>query len=81
MVGKSVQHSRMDDEKIEHRGFIILWRNPLDGGAWTAIITAACPSLFPAIAPNETIDGRGRDDMLGNAKAYIDRLLDHALAA
>jgi hypothetical protein len=71
----------MDDEKTEYRGFLILWRDPLDAGAWMAIITAACPSLFPAIAPNETIDGRDRDDMLGNAKAYIDRLLDHALAA
>jgi hypothetical protein len=81
IVSKSVQHPLMDDEKTEYRGFLILWRDPLDAGAWMAIITAACPSLFPAIAPNETIDGRDRDDMLGNAKAYIDRLLDHALAA
>jgi hypothetical protein len=81
IASKSVQHPLMDDEKIEYRGFFILWRDPLDGDAWTAIITAACPSLFPAIAPNETIDGRDRGDMLGNAKAYVDRLLDHALAA
>ena len=81
IVSKSVQHPLMDDKKIEYRGFFILWRDPLDGGAWMAIISAACPSLFPAIAPNEAIDGRDRDDMLGNAKSYIDRLLDHALAA
>ena len=80
-VSKSVQHAVMHDEQIEYRGFFILWQNPLDGGGWTASITTACPSLFPAIAPNEAIDGRSRDDMLGNARTYVDRLLDHAQAA
>ena len=59
-VSKSVQHPLMHDEKIEYRGFFILWQDPLDGGAWTASIATACPSLFPAIAPDEAIGGRSR---------------------
>jgi hypothetical protein len=78
---KSVQHPIMHDEKIEYRGFFIFWRDPRGGDVWMASITTACPSLFPAIAPDEAIGGRNCDDMLGNAKTYIDRLLDHVQAA
>jgi hypothetical protein len=81
IVSKSVQRTLMHDEQIEYRGFFILWQDLLGGGVWTARITTACPSLFPAMAPNEAIDGHSRDDMLGNAKTYVDRLLDHAQAA
>jgi hypothetical protein len=67
----------MDHERIEYRGFFIFWLSPHNGGGrWMANITSGCPSLFPAIAPSEAIDGCNRDDMLGNAKTYVDRLLD-----
>jgi hypothetical protein len=78
---KSAQLQPMENETIEYRGFFIFWRNPTDAGKWLASITSGCPSLFPAIAPDEAIDGRNRDDMLGNARTYVDRLLDQAQAA
>jgi hypothetical protein len=65
------------DEKVEYRGVFIVWQRPPSGGKWAASITAACPSLFPAVSPDqtETIDGRDRDDMLSKAKRYVDGLL------
>jgi hypothetical protein len=63
-------------EKIEYRGFFIVWRKP-DGGKWAADIAAGSPSLFPAVSPDQAkaIHGHNRDDMLSNAKLYIDELL------
>lgn len=71
----------MQNEQIEYRGFFIFWRDPGGSDKWMGGITSGCPSLFPATAPHEAIDGSSRDDMLGNAKTYVDRLLDHAHAA
>jgi hypothetical protein len=80
--GKSVQDSNMD-EKVEYRGVFIVWRRPPGGGKWIASITAACPSLFPAVSPDQTeaIDGGDRDDMLRKAKRYVDGMLDQRSSA
>ncbi len=71
----------MQNDTIEYRGFFIFWRYPLEGGKWMGSIASGCPSLFPATAANEAIDGGSFDDMLGNAKTYVDHPLDHARAA
>jgi hypothetical protein len=80
-VGKSAQDACMNNEQIEYRGFFIFWRDPRGDDKWMGGIASGCPSLFPATASNKAIDGSSRDDMLGNAKTYVDRLLDHAHAA
>ena len=73
----------MNDELVEYRGYFIFWRKPLNGGKWTAGITSGCPSLFPAVEPSGggAIDGHSRDDMLINAKLYIDGMMDRSSAA
>jgi len=70
----------MDNELVEYRGFFIFWRKPLNSGKWTAGITSGSPSLFPAIEPSgaRVIGGHSRDDMLVNAKLYIDGMLDRS---
>jgi hypothetical protein len=78
--GKSAQPSFMD-ERVEYRGYVIFWRKPLNGGKWTANIASGSPSLFPAFGMNDAIDGKSRDDMLNNARMYLDRLLDDPSAA
>jgi hypothetical protein len=73
----------MHDELVEYRGFFIFWQKPLNRGKWTANITSGSPSLFPAIEPSRAgaIDGHSRDDMLINAKLYIDGMMDRSSAA
>jgi hypothetical protein len=64
------------EEMVEYRGYVIFWRRFGNDGPWLAQIAAASPSLFPATDRSMTdIYGRNRDDMVGNAKIYIDRLL------
>jgi hypothetical protein len=53
-----------------------------NSGKWTANITSGSPSLFPAIEPSAgAIDGHSRDDMLVNAKLFIDGMLGRSSAA
>jgi hypothetical protein len=64
------------EETVEYRGYVIFWRRFSNDGPWLASIAAASPSLFPATTQSAATDihGRNRDDMLANAKFYIDRL-------
>ena len=64
------------EEMVEYCGYVIFWRRFCNDGPWLAHISAASPSLFPATArlAATEIHGLNRDDMLANAKIYIDRL-------
>jgi hypothetical protein len=65
------------EEMVEYRGYVIFWRRFCNDGPWLARIAAASPSLFPATAQLAAteVHGLNRNDMLVNAKIYIDRLL------
>jgi hypothetical protein len=65
------------EEMVEYRGYVVFWRRFSNDGPWLAHIAAASPSLFPAtdrLAATD-IHGFNRDDMVDNAKIYIDQLL------
>ena len=65
------------EEMAEYRGYIIFWRRFSNDGPWLAHIAAGSPSLFPSTAATAAPDitGLNRDDMLTNAKIYVDKLL------
>jgi hypothetical protein len=64
------------EEMVEYRGYVIFWRRFCNDGSWLAHIAAASPSLFPTTAATAATDitGLNRDDMLTNAKIYVDKL-------
>lgn len=67
------------EERTEYRSYIIFWHAPeLNDVSWAANITSGSPSFFPAMLPDTTelISGDSRDEMLANAKLYIDGLLE-----
>jgi hypothetical protein len=62
-----------------YRGFSISWLEPPTTSAkWTANVTSESPQLYGLTGLNgaQIIDGRTRDDMLDNARGYINNLLD-----
>jgi hypothetical protein len=65
------------EEMAEYRGYIIFWRRFSNDSPWLARIAAASPSLFPTTAATAATDitGLDRNDMLTNAKIYVDKLL------
>ena len=65
------------EEMVEYHGYVVFWRRFSNDGPWLAHIAAASPSLFPAMDRVATTDihGFNRDDMVDNAKIYIDQLL------
>jgi hypothetical protein len=65
---------------VEYRGFIIFWQQALSPGKWSAGVTSACPSLFPASLYG-CVHGDAPDAVLANAKARIDGMLDGLRAA
>jgi hypothetical protein len=61
-----------------YRGFVISWQEPpMMGNGWTANVASDSPQLLSLMGPNgaKVIEARTRDEMIANAKQYIDRLL------
>jgi hypothetical protein len=61
----------------DYRGFVISWQEPpLTGAKWTANVASNSPQLYALMGSGgaTVIDGRTREEMLTNAKSYIDRL-------
>ena len=61
-----------------YRGFLISWQEPpMMGNGWTANVATDSPQLLSLMGRNgaEVIEARTRDEMIANAKQYIDRLL------
>jgi len=61
-----------------YRGFVISWQEPpMMGNGWTANVATDSPQLLSLMGRNgaEVIEARTRDEMIANAKQYIDRLL------
>lgn len=68
----------MIDRAEDYRGFTISWQEPpLTSAKWTANVATESLQLLNLMGRNgaEVIDGRSRNDMLANAKRYIDTLL------
>jgi hypothetical protein len=62
----------------EYKGFTISWQEPpITSAKWTANVATNSPSLFALTGRNgaEVKDGRTRDEMIAEAKKYIDGLL------
>jgi hypothetical protein len=78
MIGSTfpiANRSNRMEEMVEYRGYVVFWRRFSNDGPWLAHIAAASPSLFPAMDRLPTSMASNRDDMVGNAKIYIDQLL------
>jgi hypothetical protein len=61
-----------------YKGFTISWQEPpLTGANWTANVASEHPHLNNLMRRHgaEVIEGRTREEMIGNAKRYIDNLL------
>src|SRR5271163_4674595 len=65
------------NENENYRGFTISWQEPpLTGAKWTANVASESPHLLNLMGRNgsEVIDSRTRNEMLAEAKKYIDGL-------
>jgi hypothetical protein len=68
----------VDSKSKDYRGFVISWLEPpLTGAKWTANVASDSPQLYALIGGGgaKVIDGRTREDMLANARTYVDSLL------
>jgi hypothetical protein len=71
----------VENRTEEYRGYQITWQEPpMSGANWSANVATESAFLFALMRRNSSkvIQGRTRDDMLAEAKAYIDTLLDGA---
>ncbi len=62
----------------DYRGFVITWQEPpLTSARWTANVASNSPQLCSLIGGGgaKVVDGRTHQEMLSNAKRYIDHLL------
>lgn len=62
-----------------YRDFTIGWQEPpATGAGWVANVASERRDLQALIGSSaKVIDGHNRDDMLSNARAFVDSLLDH----
>lgn len=61
-----------------YKGFIISWQEPpMFGGIWTANVATDLPHLFSLMGSNraKVIQAPTRDEMIAEARRYVDRLL------
>ena len=62
----------------DYRGFIISWQEPpITSAEWSANVATDDRSLFALMGRNgpKVINGRTRDEMIADARQYIDDLL------
>jgi hypothetical protein len=62
----------------DYKGFTISWQEPpITSAKWTANVATDSLRLFALLGRNgaKVIDGRTRDEMITEAKKYIDGLL------
>jgi hypothetical protein len=59
-----------------YKGFTISWPDPPQWGAtWVANVASEHPHLFILMGKLKVMDGGSRDEMIINAKKYVDSLL------
>ena len=69
--------SQIPTKTEAYKGFEIRWPDPpITSAKWTANVASNDPHLYAkmGISGVKVIDGQTRDEMIANAKAYIDGL-------